>query len=223
MPEQQASVLEPVQIEIWSDVVCPWCYIGKRRLEQALAAEPGPVHITHRAFQLDPGASSEGRRTVEVLAQKFRTGPQQVAQMMSQVTEVASSVGLEYRLDHTLSGNTAPAHRLLLWAQDLGKGQELLEALYAGYFTDALPIFTADDLMPFVEQVGLDTDAARSLLAADDYLDRVISDQQVAAELGATGVPFFVLDARLGISGAQPAEVFSQALARARQARTEEG
>jgi predicted DsbA family dithiol-disulfide isomerase len=143
--------------------------------------------------------------------------------MMSQVTEVASSVGLDYRLDHTLSGNTAPAHRLLLWAQDLGKGQELLEALYAGYFTDALPIFTADDLMPFVAQVGLDTDAASSLLAADEYLDRVISDQQVAAELGATGVPFFVLDARLGISGAQPAEVFSQALAQARQARTEEG
>jgi predicted DsbA family dithiol-disulfide isomerase len=206
-----------IEIEVWSDVVCPWCYIGKRRLDQALADHAGRVRIVHRAFQLDPGARTEGRSTIEVLAEKYRTTREQARSMMSQVTAVAAELGLDYRLDETVSGNTLDAHRLLLWAQEQGLAQELLEALYAGYFTEGRPIFSADELLPFAIKVGLDGLQARAILASDEYAVQARLDQQVAADLGANGVPFFVLDRRIGISGAQPLEVFRQALANAGQ------
>lgn len=204
-----------MEIEVWSDVVCPWCYIGKRRLEQALASHRGSVRITHRAFQLDPNARSEGRRTVEVLARKYQVSPQQASSMMADVTAAAAAVGLEYHLEQTLSGNTRDAHRLILWAQQQGAAQPLLESIYAGYFTEGLPIFGVEDLMPFAAAVGLDTDQARAMLASDALDTTVQQDQQLASSLGANGVPFFVFNRAYGISGAQPLEVFQQTLARA--------
>jgi len=206
---------QPIDIEIWSDVVCPWCYIGKRRLEQALAGHPGPARITHRAFQLDPTATSDGRPTVEILARKYGVSPEQASAMMANVSAAAEAVGLEYRLEQTLSGNTWNAHRLILWAQEQGAAQPLLESLYAGYFTEALPVFTIDELLPFAGAVGLDTDQAQAMLAGDAYGPEVQQDQELAASLGATGVPFFVFNRTYGISGAQPLEVFQQTLAQA--------
>jgi predicted DsbA family dithiol-disulfide isomerase len=204
-----------MQIEVWSDVVCPWCYIGKRRLEQALALVDYPVDVIHRAFQLDPSATTEGRRTLDVLAAKYRLSPPDAASMMANVEAVASSVGLDYHLGETVSGNTRDAHRVLLWAQDQGKAGELLECLYSGYFEQAQPIFTVEELMPFVASAGLDAAAARAMLGSDAYVDQVRADQESAAALGATGVPFFVFNRQYGISGAQPLEAFEQTLRRA--------
>jgi len=202
-----------MQVEVWSDVVCPWCFIGKRRLERALAdAGLTDVEVVHRAFQLDPSATTDGRRTVEVIARKYGTDVAGAEQMMGQVTAVASGEGLTYRLLDTTSGNTELAHEVLLWAQDQGRGQELLERLFAAYFEHAQSIFTLEDLLPHVSAVGLDADQARAAVASGVYRGRVAEDVDLARQFGATGVPFFVFDRRYGISGAQPREVFAQTL-----------
>lgn len=202
-----------MHIEIWSDVVCPWCFIGKRRLERALAASGvTDAVITHRAFQLDPSATTEGRRTVDVLAAKYGLDEAGVMQMMGQVTEVAASEGLDYRLLDGISGNTVLAHRLLLWAQEQGRAQELLELLYSAYFESAEPVFTLDQLLPYVTQAGLDAAAARISMESDAYSAEVESDAELARAFGANGVPFFVFDRKFGISGAQPFEVFVETI-----------
>lgn len=202
-------------VEVWSDVVCPWCYIGKRRLEAALADVAGEVTVVHRAFQLDPGAVSEGRRTVEVLARKYGITPDQAVDMMADVSEVAATLGLAYRLADTVSGNTRDAHRLILWAQEQGRGAEVLEALYAAYFLKAESVFAADDLLRIAASCGLDPEAVREMLASDAFIDTVEQDQDLARQFGANGVPFFVFDRRYGISGAQPLEVFTKTIAKA--------
>ncbi len=202
-----------MQIEVWSDVVCPWCFIGKRRLEHALA-DSGltDVEVVHRAFQLDPHATTEGRRTVEVIASKYGTDVAGAEEMMGQVTKVALGEGLSYRLLDTTSGNTELAHELLLWAQDQGRGQELLERLYSAYFERAEPVFTREELLPHVAAVGLDVGEARAAIDSGVYRARVAEDVDLARQFGANGVPFFVFDRRYGISGAQPLEAFVQTL-----------
>lgn len=214
-PEVAASdSAAPIVIEVWADIVCPWCYIGKRRLEQALAKRPDRDRfaVVHRAFQLDPSATSEGLATTDVLSAKYGVSREDAMAMQANVSEVASSVGLDYHLENTISGNTMLAHRLALWAQELGDAQPFIESLYRGYFEQGRPVFTVDELMPFVAEAGLDVDAARAMLDSDAFTAKVSDDQALAAQFGASGVPFFVLDRRYGISGAQPAEVFEQTL-----------
>ena len=208
-----------MQVEVWSDVVCPWCYIGKRRLDEALAAFPGgdDVVVVHRAFQLDPKAVSDGRRTVDVIAEKYGTDPAGAAAMMANVTEVAATGGLSYRLLDTVSGNTRDAHRLVLWAQAQGQSAELLESMYSGYFEQARDIFTTEALCELAAEAGLDSTEARAMLSTTDFIDVVAADQALAASFGATGVPFFVFDRAYGISGAQPLEAFIATLERAAQ------
>lgn len=207
-----------MHVEVWSDVVCPWCFIGKRRLDLALASFDGEVTVTHRAFQLNPGALTEGQLTVDMLASKYGVSPQQAAEMQANVSEVAASVGLDYHLDRTVSGNTRDAHRLILWAQDQGAAGTLLESIYSAYFEHARPVFTSDDLIPMAIESGLDGEAARAMLASDAYIEQVHADQDLAGQFGASGVPFFVFDRRYGISGAQPLEVFEQTLRKAAEA-----
>lgn len=205
-----------MHIEIWSDVVCPWCFIGKRRLERALASvNVTDAVITHRAFQLDPSATTEGRRTVDVLAAKYGLDEAGVKQMMGQVSEVAAGEGLNYRLLDGISGNTVLAHRLLLWAQEQGRAQQLLELLYSAYFESAEPVFTLDQLLPSVSEAGLDADAARIAMDSGAYAAEVEADAELARAFGANGVPFFVFDRKYGISGAQPFEVFMQTIEKA--------
>jgi predicted DsbA family dithiol-disulfide isomerase len=208
-----------MQVEVWSDVVCPWCYIGKRRLDEALAAFPGgdDVVVVHRAFQLDPKAVSDGRRTVDVIAEKYGTDPAGAAAMMANVTEVAATVGLSYRLLDTVSGNTRDAHRLVLWAQAQGQSAELLESIYSGYFERARDIFATDALCELAAEAGLDSTEARAMLSTTAFVDDIAADQALAAQFGATGVPFFVFDRAYGISGAQPLEAFAATLERAAQ------
>jgi predicted DsbA family dithiol-disulfide isomerase len=217
MTAEEPDSSEPTVIEVWADIVCPWCFIGKRRLEQALAARDDRDRfvVLHRAFQLDPSAVSEGRATTDVLSAKYGVSHAEAIAMQENVSEVAASVGLKYRLGETISGNTMLAHRLALWAQEQGDSQAFIESIYRGYFEQGKPIFTVDELMPFVADAGLDVAAARAMLATDAYATRVADDQALAAQFGASGVPFFVIDRRYGISGAQPLEVFSQTLEQA--------
>ena len=204
-------------IEVWADVVCPWCFIGKRRLERAIAALPElpELEVVHRAFQLDPGAISEGGLTVDLLASKYGLDAAGVRNMLGQVDSAGATEGLTMRLLETLRGNTAVAHQLILWAQQQGSGQALLEGIFSGYFENAHPIFTVDELMPFVSAAGLDTEVAREVITAGSYRSAVSADLEMAAQFGATGVPFFVFDRRFGISGAQPFEVFIETFANA--------
>lgn len=199
-------------VEVWADIVCPWCYIGKQRLASASEATGIDIAVVHRAFQLDPHAKTTGERALDMLVRKYAVPPEQATAMQDNVTEVARSVGLDYHLDRTLVGNTLTAHRLVLWAQEQGQGQAMLEHLYRAYFTEGLPVFAVDDLLPFVAEVGLDSEAALAMLRSGDYAGQVLDEQALAGEYGANGVPFFVLDGRLGISGAQSREVFEAAL-----------
>jgi predicted DsbA family dithiol-disulfide isomerase len=206
-----------MNIEVWTDVVCPWCYVGKRRLDQALDAFEGRADVTvvHRAFQLDPNAITRGQLMTDLIAEKYGTDRAGAAEMMRNVSDIAATVGLNYRLDETVSGNTRDAHRLLLWAQDHGKAQELLDSMYSGYFEQAKPVFVVDDLLPFAAAVDLDVDAARAMLSGDRYISEVTADQELASQFGANGVPFFVFDRTYGISGAQPLEAFVATLEKA--------
>ena len=200
-------------IDVWSDVVCPWCFIGKRRLEKALQefGHSAEIIVRHRAFQLQPDAA-ETMPTSKLLAQKYRVSPNQVKEMQANVCAVADGEGLCYNLDDTLSGNTFDAHRLLLWAASIGKDKELLEAMYSGYFEKSLPIFSHQDLLSIAESVGIAAVDAMNVLDSDLFAAEVIKDRDVASSLGATGVPFFVIDMKYGISGAQPTTTFLETL-----------
>ena len=202
---------QPIQIDIWSDVVCPWCFIGRRRLQKAIEnhANGREVIVRHRAFQLQPDAR-DVVRTDEMLATKYKIDKAQVAEMQANVCSIADGEGLCYDLSETYSGNTLDAHRLILWAEGLGKGDELLEAIYSAYFEKKEQIFTHEDLLAISSKIGVDSIEALAFLKSDQLRERVSEDQNLAHQLGANGVPFYVIDMKFGISGAQPQEVFDQ-------------
>jgi predicted DsbA family dithiol-disulfide isomerase len=201
-----------MEIEVWADVVCPWCYIGKHRMQQALAGLPSDVdvRIVHRAFELDPTAVSRGVKAREHLSEKYGVNADDAQQMMQRVTDVAAEDGLALDMSEAHTGNTRDAHRLILWAQEHGRAQELLEAFYRAYFVDGVNIFDPKELLGIVERIGLDPVAAGEILAGNAFDDQIGVDQGIARQLGATGVPFFVIDGKYGISGAQPREAFTQ-------------
>ena len=195
--------------------MCPWCYIGRRRLQQALILRPDlqDVVVRHRAFQLQPDVPKDVVvSTADHLASKYGVSDAEVVAMQENVTAVAHSVGLDYHLEGTLSGNTEDAHRLLLWAGEVGGQDALLERMYAAYFTEGRSLFTREALLELVDEAGLDTADAKAVLDTDRYQDQVLADGALARELGANGVPFFVFDMQYGISGAQPLEVFNNTL-----------
>ena len=205
-------------VEVWSDVVCPWCYIGLTRFHKALDSfeHKDQVEVVHRAFQLNPDApADEQRLTLEVLGEKYGGGIEGARQMTEQVTQVAAADGLEFHLDKTQSGNTLNAHRLLVSVENPEDQYKLLTAMFASYFTDAKSLFDAESLLEIVEQAGLDRQWAFEILDSETAYSDVVADQATAQSLGANGVPFFVVDRKFGISGAQPTEVFAQTLAQA--------
>lgn len=209
-------------VDVWSDVVCPWCFIGRRRLQKALAdfSHRDEVVVRHRAFQLQPDIS-EVVPTTQLLARKYGAPESQIAQMQANVCAIADGEGLCYKLDETLSGNTADAHRLILMADEFGKQDGLLEAMYRGYFEEGRPLFSPEDLLAFTDEVGINHEYARGVLASDMYRAQVEEDGLMARSLGASGVPFYVFDMKFGISGAQPLEVFTQTLDAAWKAQEE--
>ena len=200
-------------IDVWSDVVCPWCFIGKRRLEKALSLfeHRDQVTIRHRAFQLQPDITSTVP-TADYLADKYRMPTEKVREMQANVCAIADGEGLCYNLDDTLSGNTFDAHRLLLWAATIDKQDVLLEAMYSAYFEKSQPLFSHADLISVATSIGLDSSDVEKILNSEQFKDEVIADRTLASQLGATGVPFFVVDMKYGISGAQPLEAFTQTL-----------
>jgi predicted DsbA family dithiol-disulfide isomerase len=200
-------------IDVWSDVVCPWCFIGKRRLEKALSGfeHKDEIVIRHRAFQLQPDAK-EVVPTGKHLAEKYRVSPDQVKEMQANVCAVADGEGLCYNLDDTLSGNTFDAHRVLLYAATINMQDELLEAMYSNYFENSLPLFSHQDICAVAESVGIPAVDVMNVLDSGQFTNEVLADRDMASQLGATGVPFFVVDMKYGISGSQPLEAFVETI-----------
>jgi predicted DsbA family dithiol-disulfide isomerase len=207
-----------VLVEIWSDVVCPWCYIGKRRFEAGLAAfeRRDEVEVVWRSYQLDPTAPAvTGVRTIDHLAAKYGVSRDEAETMQERVARAAEAEGLEYHLDRTQRGNSFEAHRLLHLAAEHGVQDDLEERLFQAYFTEGEAIGDPTVLERLATDVGLEPDEVAEVLAGDRFADDVREDEATARQLGCNGVPFFVIDRRFGISGAQPAEAFTEVLARA--------
>ena len=201
-----------MKVEIWSDVVCPWCYIGKRRFEAALArfAHAGEVDVVWKSFELDPEAPARRGPTLEHLARKYGITEEQARQMHERMEAAAAAEGLEYHLDETQGGNTFDAHRLIHLAASHGVQDAMKERLLRAYFTEREAVGDGEALVRLGEEVGL-TDAA-PVLATDAFADEVRGDEREARLLGISAVPFFVIDRYYGIEGAQPAEVILRAL-----------
>jgi predicted DsbA family dithiol-disulfide isomerase len=208
-----------MRIDVWSDLVCPWCYIGKRRLERALAEFAGAkdVEIVHRSFQLNPSAPMRTTsRRRDYLMAKYGWSADRAAQIDAEMEQRAAADGLEYHLSADgLTGNTLDAHRLVHFAREQGHQDAAVERFFRGYFTEQRSLFDHESLTALAADAGLDAGEARRVLAGDDYSDAVKTDSDQARTLGVTGVPFFVFDERLGLSGAQPIEVFADALTQA--------
>jgi predicted DsbA family dithiol-disulfide isomerase len=204
-----------MQIEVFSDVVCPWCYLGKRRLESALAAFDGPAEVTWRAFQLQPdaprfGEPGAGELSAAALADRYP--PAQIEEMQGRLTALAAAEGLDYALDRAHHVNSFDAHRLAKAAGQYGSAEAMVERLFRAQLVEALRVDDPAVLARLAEEVGVPGDAL-----AEDEADAaaVFADLEEAAAIGVSGVPFFVLDRRFAVSGAQPAELLGQALAQA--------
>ncbi|HSP37434.1 MAG TPA: DsbA family oxidoreductase [Frankiaceae bacterium] len=209
-----------MRIDIWSDVVCPWCYIGKRRFERALADFPhaAEVDVIWHSFELDPQAPrATDSPPAERLAAKYGLTVEQAQQANERLTSTAADEGLEFHLDEARSGNSFDAHRLIHLAADLGPAGaglqgHLKERLLRAYFTERIAIGEPTELHRLAVEVGLDADAVQRVLDGDEYGEDVRADEAEAHSYGISGVPFFVVDDKYGISGAQPTELFTQAL-----------
>ncbi len=199
----------PMKVEIWSDVVCPWCYIGKRRFETALArfteATGAEVEIEYRAFMLDPRAPAEAQPVREVYERKFGPAAEQI---LERVTSEAAGEGLEFRMDIAKRANTLPAHRLLVLAGRHGLQIPLKERLMRAYFTEGADIGDTEALVTLAADVGLEAETARAWLAGDGGNDEVADSLEFAAANGLGSVPTYVFDRRVAVPGAQDPDTF---------------
>lgn len=207
-----------VRVEVWSDIVCPWCYIGKRRFEKALGqfAHADQVEVVWRSFQLDPSFPVGVSTPVhESLAEKLGSPVEQVQHMTEQVTEVAAQEGLDYDLAGGVMVNTFDAHRLVHAAGEQGLAERAHECLMRAQLVQARDLSNIETLVELAREIGLDAGVARRVLEGQDYAEQVRADVATAQQLGGSGVPFFVLNRAFGVSGAQPVEVFVSALEKA--------
>jgi len=204
-----------MRVDIWSDVICPWCYIGKRRFETALGrfAHRDQVDVVWHSFELDPTAPAHRPGTLaDHLSKKYGMTPQQAVDANAKMTGLAAAEGLEYHLERAQPGNTFDAHRLLHLAHQHGVQDEMKERLMRGYFSEGMAVGDPGDLVAAGVDAGLDKDEVRAVLDGDAYAEEVRADEATASSLGISGVPFFVLDQRYGVSGAQPPEAILAAL-----------
>jgi predicted DsbA family dithiol-disulfide isomerase len=207
-------------IDIWSDIACPWCYVGKRRLEAALALFPhrAEVEVTWRAFELDPSAPPVRDSRIshaERLARKYGMPVTQAEAAIRNMTQVAADEGLDFHFEKARSGNTFDAHRVLHLAHARGVQDAVKERLLRGYMTEGVAIGEHEALVELAGQAGLDREEVRAMLAGTQYADEVRADEDQARTLGISGVPFFVIGGRYAVSGAQPASVLLGALEKA--------
>jgi predicted DsbA family dithiol-disulfide isomerase len=206
-----------MKVEIWSDIVCPWCYIGKRRFEAALAQfdQRDSVEIIWRSFELDPTTPRELEGfTTDMLATKYGISHRKAEEMQANVTALAAQVGLDYHLDNARIANTFDGHRLIHLAAKHGLQGAMKERLLKAYFTESLSLGDVDTLVKLAVEVGLNSDDARQSLTDEAYADAVRADERRASRFGITGVPFFLFNEKFAVSGAQPTELFLTALER---------
>lgn len=204
-----------MKVEIWSDVMCPFCYIGKRRFESALAESGIQADVEWKSFQLNPDLSKDGRSVTQYLADVKGWTIDYARQVNEHVAGMAKESGLEFNFDRAVIANSFDAHRLSHFAKEQGKQDELEERLFAAYFTEGKDTSDHATLLDLAAEAGLDRTQAANVLSSSAYADEVKQDIRLAAELGIRGVPFFVFDRRLAVSGAQAVEVFKGALSRA--------
>ncbi|MGC3858817.1 DsbA family oxidoreductase [Micromonospora chersina] len=200
-----------MEIEIYADVVCPWCWIGKRRLEQALAGYDGEVTVRFRPFQLDPTPVTEPKPLIEALGAKFG-GRDKAEGMAAHVTQVAKGAGIDMRFDRAVAANTFEAHRLVRFATERGRAAELVERLYRAHFQDGIDVGSTDALAKLAGEVGLDEAEARDYLESNLGRREVAADLSAAHQLGVSSVPTFVLAGKYAVTGAQEPETLLAAL-----------
>lgn len=206
-------------VEVWSDIACPWCYVGKRRLESAIdqLQQPESISVHWRAFELDPSAPARYPASpshLQRLAHKYSLTQAAAAQMLDRMQRVGQAEGIAFDFDKIQGGNTFDAHRLLCFAATQGRQNALKERLLHAYFSEGVAVSDHVELARLAEQVGLDVEASSAVLASDAFANEVRAEQHAARELGIRGVPFFVIG-RYGVSGAQPPEVLHDVLERA--------
>jgi predicted DsbA family dithiol-disulfide isomerase len=207
-----------MDVEIWSDVVCPWCYVGKRQFEEALGrfGHADQVTVSWRSFELDPSSPREvGMSMDRILERKYGMSAEQARAANQKMTAMAAGVGLEYHLDRVRAGNTFDAHRLIHLAATRGLGGAMKERLLAAYFTEGRSVGEHATLTELATEVGLDPVETSEMLAGESFATEVRADEARATALGATGVPFFVIDETYGVAGAQGADALLGALERA--------
>jgi predicted DsbA family dithiol-disulfide isomerase len=207
-----------LKVEVWSDIVCPWCAIGDRRLKTALETFPyrDDVEVVWHAFELDPSAPAvRGGDSVEHLARKYGRSMVEARQMIQRVIDTAAKDGLDLKLFEARGGNTFDAHRVLRLAAARGVHDAVKDRFFRAYFAEGEPIGDRDVLARLAGEAGLDVAEVQSVLAGDRYADEVRADEATARSIGVTGVPFFVIDGRVAVSGAQPSEALLQVLDRA--------
>ena len=216
-----------LRVDVWSDIACPWCYIGKRHLEAALKELPGAaeVEIQWRAFELDPGAPAERERGVtyaQRIARKYGCTETEADGMVERMVDVAREDGLDFHFERVRSGNMFDAHRVIHLAHERGVQDAVKERFLLAYMTEGALMSDAQTLVRLGAEAGLDAEEVRATLASDRYACEVRADEQDAKELDITGVPFFVVDGKYAISGAHPAAVLLKALTLAGEARAKE-
>ncbi|WP_426573362.1 DsbA family oxidoreductase [Aquihabitans sp. McL0605] len=198
-----------MRVDVWSDVVCPWCYVGLANLGEALDRfdHEDDVDVVLHSYQLDPGAPRRDDQPLEQrLAEKYGASVGQIRAQQARIVSLGAERGIDFRFDQAIGGNTFDAHRLLHLARARGVQLELKHALGKAYFTDGEPIGEVDTLRRAALSVGLDADEVEAVLTGEAFADDVRSDIAAAQQIGVSGVPFFVVDGRLGVSGAQPPE-----------------
>ena len=213
---------EPIKVDIWSDVQCPWCYIGKRKFEAGAAQFGGDVEVEYHSYELAPDTPVDFEGTpIDYLSQRKGMPIDQVEQMLARVTGIAASVGLDYHYEDVHQTNTVKAHELIHYAKAHGRQLDMKERLLKAYFVDGRHVGRIEDLADLAAEIGFDRDDVVRALEANEYLADVKADVAQASEYGIQGVPFFVIDSKYGVSGAQEAETFANVLAQVRDERVE--
>lgn len=220
LPPRSARSPRTLRIDVWSDIACPWCYVGKRRIEAALEKFPhrDAVSVVWRAFELDPSAPAErepGVDYAERLARKYGASRGEAEGMIQRMTDTAAADGLDFRFDRIRAGSTFDAHRVIHLAGELGKQDAVKERLLRAYMTEGELMSDRETLVRLAGEAGLDEELVRATLASDAHRKAVHEDEDEARQLGISGVPFFVIGGKYAVSGAQPADLLLRALDKA--------
>ncbi|MFM8862571.1 MAG: DsbA family oxidoreductase [Acidimicrobiia bacterium] len=216
IPDVDALAPEPLRVDVWSDVVCPWCAIGKANLEQAVVAFDRPVEVVWHSYELDPTApAARAGDYVGMIAKKYGTTPEQAQVMVDRVVQAGAEAGVEFRFDRVQPGNTFDAHRMIQLGNARGIGPQVKARFLRGYFVDGEAIGLPEVVTRLAVDAGLDPDEVEAVLTTDTFAEEVRTDEAMAASLQVTGVPFFVVDRRYAVAGAQSADTMLQVLERA--------